>query len=293
MKNILLIFGISILLFACDDGDVIVTNFDFEDAPLQVCETLTQTVFYKINPNANESISLILETTNDLFITSGTELYQLNESANLVNYRLFDALVTDDYFCNPVPPTTPKTTQEYLGTSGFVRITSITVLNDNDGIETVDSDDVMAEGTGDLDMDGIPNYYDIDDDGDNVLTTVEIGNDPDNPRDTDNDGKPDYLDIDDDGDGVLTRYEVTTPGDLNPLNATTGTEGPNYLNPNITIENIVDEYRPHSYNLTSDGIIVIQNLVLVNAEETINFETFNFGNRDGIRNETVNVIPEF
>lgn len=292
MKILFKLCALSLLFSSCNDGDLIVTNFDFEDAALQDCETQTQTVFFKINPEVDESISLIIETTDELFITSGIEEYELNASSNIVNYRLYGDEVTSAYFCNPVPPTSPSTTQEYLGTSGTVLLTSVTTLDDNDGIDTVDSADDMEEGTGDLDNDGIPNYYDLDDDGDNVFTAVEIGDDEDNPRDTDGDGIPDYLDIDDDNDGVLTRHEDAN-GDLNPLNDVTGTDGPNYLNPAVTISNIIDEYRPHTYNLTSDGTITIENLVLVSDSETINFETFDFGSSDGIRNETITVFPEF
>ncbi len=292
MKIPYFICGIFLGLASCNDGDIIVTNFDFDDASLQSCETITQTVFFKINPDINESISLIITTSNILFEGTGNEEFTLSESSNIINYRLFNDEVTSDYFCNPIPPTTPITSQEFIGTSGTVQLISVTTLDDNDGIETVDSDDDMEEGTGDLDGDGIPNFYDADDDGDNVLTAVEIGLDPENPRDSDNDGIPDYLDIDDDGDMVLTRNEDLNE-DLDPLNDTTGTDGPNYLNDEVAIITIVNEYREHIYNLSSDGTININNLVLVNESETINFDTFNFGSNDDIRTEIITLTPEF
>ena len=52
----------------------------------------------------------------------------------------------------------------------------------------------------DTDDDGRADYIDQDDDGDGVISKVEL------PRgDTDGDGKPDYLDTDDNNDGVLTK----------------------------------------------------------------------------------------
>lgn len=290
MKKILWLFMFACILLSCNDGDIIVTNFDFEDATLQDCTTVTQTVFFKINPNVNESISLVLTTSDVLFTATGTETFELSEGTNYVSYRLFNDVVTANYFCNPLPPTSPLTNQEYSGTSGTVQLISETTLVDNDGLETVESDDVLQEGQGDLDGDGIPNFYDFDDDGDNVPTAVEIGPDPDNPRDTDNDGTPDYLDMDDDEDGVLTRYEDTN-GNLNPLDDTSGTAGPAYLNPLISETNVIDEYRVHTYNLSSEGIITITNLVLVSEEETINFDTFNFGSNDNITNLTITITP--
>ncbi|MBF4986473.1 gliding motility-associated C-terminal domain-containing protein, partial [Nonlabens mediterrranea] len=74
-------------------------------------------------------------------------------------------------------------------------------------------------GQGDTDGDGIPDVFDIDDDGDGVATIYEDydgDNDPTN-QDSDGDGIPDYLDTDDDGDGLATADEGANPdGDLNP-----------------------------------------------------------------------------
>ena len=49
----------------------------------------------------------------------------------------------------------------------------------------------------DTDGDGIPNFQDIDDDNDGILTKDEYDQNGDNvPDDSDNDGIPDYLDSD-------------------------------------------------------------------------------------------------
>jgi hypothetical protein len=56
----------------------------------------------------------------------------------------------------------------------------------------------------DQDSDGIPSYLE-DLDGDRYIYLLE--EDVVNPDDTDGDGFPDYLDLDDDGDLVLTRTE--------------------------------------------------------------------------------------
>ena len=84
------------------------------------------------------------------------------------------------------------------GEDDFPLDPNFTSDNDGDGIP----DDHL-----DTDNNGIPNYLDIDDDGDGILTIDEIGplvqnGDPINALDTDNEQVPDYLDIDSDGDGV-------------------------------------------------------------------------------------------
>lgn len=52
----------------------------------------------------------------------------------------------------------------------------------------------VVELVGDLDHDNLPNFIDLDADGDSVPDRVEVGNDPQTPRDSNRDGVSDYLD---------------------------------------------------------------------------------------------------
>ena len=58
MKKILLALLSVALFYSCDDGDIIVTSFDFGDQSLQLCGDPGDYVFFKINNDAQESISL-------------------------------------------------------------------------------------------------------------------------------------------------------------------------------------------------------------------------------------------
>ena len=286
MRKLVLLILIPLLFQGCNDGDIIVTNFDFEDAQLQQCGDTSNVVFFKINPQVNESISLLIPTSQELFIETGTQTFNLSSTGSIVNYRGFDDSVTSSYFCNPVPATSPGVVLEYIGTSGIASLISETTLDDFDGIDFVNSDDLSQEGFGDFDGDGIPNYHDFDDDGDNVLTSQEIGEDPLNPRDTDLDGIPDYLDPDDDNDGVLTINEDIDQN-LNPADDIATPGGlPNYLDPDITTSVVIEAYKEHLYNRTSDGTIIIDNLVLVSTQEQIIIQTYTLGVIEQIRNET-------
>ena len=293
MRKLVLLILIPLLFQGCNDGDIIVTNFDFEDAQLQQCGDTSNVVFFKINPQVNESISLLIPTSQELFIETGTQTFNLSSTGSIVNYRGFDDSVTSSYFCNPVPATSPGVVLEYIGTSGIANLISETTLDDFDGIDFVNSDDLSQEGFGDFDGDGIPNYHDFDDDGDNVLTSQEIGEDPLNPRDTDLDGMPDYLDPDDDNDGVLTINEDIDQN-LNPADDIATPGGlPNYLDPDITTSVVIEAYKEHLYNRTSDGTIIIDNLVLVSTQEQIIIQTYTLGVIEQIRNETILLTPEF
>ncbi|GAB5399610.1 MAG: hypothetical protein Aureis2KO_11950 [Aureisphaera sp.] len=294
IKYRVLISAITLALFSwsCNDGDIIVTSFDFDDSSLENCGEAGGYVFFKINTGSTETISLRLGTSDQLFTEQGTRNFTLDASTNVMNYRIFNGTVTNSYFCNEIPPSDPEISIEYFGNSGNAALTTVVGLDDNDSIPFEDSEDPLKEGTGDLDGDGIPNFYDEDDDGDNVLTVDEIGGDPDNPQDTDGDGIADYLDADDDDDGVLTRYEAN--GTLDPSSYSTDTTGtPNFLNALIAKSVAIDEFREHSYNFSSDITLIVQNLVLVNGDEQITFETLDMGNMDEILTGTITLTPNF
>src|SRR5690606_18119517 len=166
-------------------------------------------------------------------------------------------------FCNDVPPSAVKIIQDYSSPVTVI-ITATLIKDDNDGIPA-HLEDINGNGKlddDDTDGDGIPNYLDVDDDGDNVLTKDE-NPDPngdgilDDAQDTDDDGIPDYLDSDDDGDGVLTRDEETDTQDQNPRNDVSDpTVGADYLNKDIAIEIPATAYRPH--NVVLDYLVTVK-----------------------------------
>tara|TARA_R100000935_G_scaffold1439_1_gene4460 strand:- start:11376 stop:12254 length:879 start_codon:yes stop_codon:yes gene_type:complete len=287
MRKICTFLLLATFLSSCDDGDVIITSFNFEDAPLQFCEGASSLVFFKINDASNESLSLQLNVEEDAFTESSTLTFQLNESTNFINYRTFDVAPTATYFCNSIPPTSPAVLQDYIGTDGTATITVEAVFNDNDGIEE-DSDSDL-----DTDLDGLLDYYDFDDDGDNVPTALEIGPDPDNPMDTDGDGTPDYLDADDDGDTVLTRNEATED-DINPMNNITDPNvGADYLNRAVAVETIIEVYIEHEYDFTSSAALLVNNAVFTNGEEQLTQESLDLGTITTIATGTTPITPDF
>ncbi len=223
-KLISFIFSI-LLLSSCDDGDIIITSFEFDDVDLQICNgsKTDEFVFFKINTSINEAISynFISETFSETTVTPTPITIDLKDNTSSVIYRKFDTAITADYYCSNLPPSNISVTEELVASSGIAEIsTEIILEDDNDGIPAEDED---LNGNGNLDDDdtdgdGIPNYKDQDDDDDNILTSVELPNeipDNDDPRDTDGDGIPDYLEADDDDDGIPTRNE-DADGNGNP-----------------------------------------------------------------------------
>lgn len=261
MKKLFLVLLSVIVLASCDDGDLIVTDFNFEDQDLQFCAgTSDRNVLFKINNTlTNEAIALVftLPAENDNFLIdeTGTFVIPVNQNNRLV-YRTFDAEVRADYFCSEIPPSTPNVVDEYRSTTkGEIVITS-TFLNaldhDQDGVPTLFEQSVeapfSAAGFPDTDGDGIPNYLDIDDDNDNVITAreneVEAGSTAMGYPDSDGDGIPNFIDPDDDNDGVITRYEDWNQN-VNPADDVNDESIPHYLNPEITDSFPLDTYRPN------------------------------------------------
>ena len=82
-----------------------------------------------------------------------------------------------------------------------------------DGVE--DSIEPLGLDPVDTDGDGLPNFQDLDSDGDTVADELEndVNGDGTLVDDTDGDGLPDYIDVDDDNDGIATAAEWDYDGD--------------------------------------------------------------------------------
>ncbi|MCC1483722.1 hypothetical protein [Winogradskyella immobilis] len=257
MRNLLILFCISFLITACDDGDIITVSLDF-DQELERCENDTQSyLFFDTRVDPSESLSLIIprNDANELLFSEPTPIDQpvtmdINGNTVRFNYRTYNRDIIGDELCNIIPSSDLIINEDFESPAGTVEITSTIFDDDNDGVPTAfEGADPNGDGdfsdSLDTDGDGLFDYIDSDDDNDNVPTINEIDNsdgddDPNtNPMDTDGNGTPDYLDDDDDGDMVLTRFEDENTND-NPRDDTANNaEGvlvPHYLNDQETGE---------------------------------------------------------
>ena len=282
MKKIYFLLFAS-LLVACDDGDIITQEFDFEDTAISICNELSpdaqdQVFLYKNKTDTREA--LILSFTEIDEILSGEESGTISISdANILEYRRFSSEPDRAYFCSTIPPTEPRAEEVFRSEAGTITFTKLIIEDDRDGVP------FELEINGDTDGDGVPDYLDLDDDDDNVPTNDEISElneeetDFAEVVDTDDDGKLNYLDDDDDGDLVVTRQE-TLDGDINPANDLQ--DGvPNYLNEAVSeaaSPRIEDDARiPHTFVRRYEITITITDLVLSNGSEEFIFESFDFG----------------
>ncbi|WP_100615896.1 hypothetical protein [Confluentibacter citreus] len=297
-KSLFVILFINLIIsFSCSDGDIIAVEFDFEES-FQACGE-SDLVFFKTKNDPSESLSIFIENlTVAQVINVGTGSTLITTTTGLFNYRTYsNAALPTNLFCNDVPSSEIKITQDYQSTATAI-ITATLIKDDNDGIPAA-LEDINGNGNlddDDTDGDGIPNYLDADDDGDNVLT-IDENPDPNgdgilnDAQDTDGDGIPDYLDNDDDGDGILTRDEETETQDLNPRNDVSDpTVGADYLNKDVAISVPATAYRIHIINLSYLVTLKVTGISL----EILSQDEFDFGilNNPGL-STTEQVVPPF
>ncbi|WP_117880342.1 hypothetical protein [Aureibaculum luteum] len=266
MSRIYLIF-ILILVWSCDDGSIDIPEFDFSSTDIETCGEI---VLFKINENETFVIELDSDLDDDeTFLTYkwDEETFTVSGSGtNSITYRTMSEAPTSSYFCQNIPPTSPTVTQEWTGT-GTVLVNTVFSEDDNDGVD--ETDDLLL----DTDGDGIPNYRDSDDDGDDITTKnedIDGDGDPTND-DTDGDGIPNYLDANDDGDSVDTINESTT------LDAN-GNGIVDYLDPDTSSTITEQRNIQNSYVETYETAVTITPLKLVNENgDPINYDTYEFG----------------
>jgi len=237
----LLSFFLLLGLISCDDGDIIVTSFEFDDVDLQLCEgaKANEFVFFKINSSVNEAISynFISPEYSDTSVTNEDGIkINLEDDNNSLVYRQFNTNISADYYCNNIPDANIIITQELKSTSGEATIINqIVSEDDNDGVEDILESPNDMDPEADLDNDGVPNYLDdaIDDPAiGNENGEIEAGyntdkDDDDGTMNDDGDDIPDFKDQDDDNDNILTSAELTDP-DSNDFLDTDNDGIPNY-----------------------------------------------------------------
>ena len=287
---------------SCDDGNIITTTFNFdEDTDLSLCMQDETNVLYFIDQETNEAISFrFSEEFDGTFEGIEEDVFEITiniNNNNRVTYRRLNGSISgDDYYCQEIPPSTPGVLEEFVSTTGGTATLQIRVSeqDDNDDVpaeleEVLDEDGNLL----DTDGDGIPDYLDIDDDNDNVLTRSEelLAVDengaviPGVYVDTDGDGIPNYLDEDDDGDGVLTINEdlnaCVDPENpaLNPNNDLNADGLANYLNPEATGSVVRDIRKSNTISRSFFTQVVFNDVTFenVNNSESLTFTSFIMG----------------
>ena len=119
MKKVLL-FVVLVLTFSCNDGDLDISSFEFEEE-VNICGTKNYTL-YRLSTNEQRE-AFIVTLTDQQIRKDENIVTPVSVSVNgdyTVTYRLFDDQLTDDYFCAAVPPVEPVVTKDWRGVSGRI-----------------------------------------------------------------------------------------------------------------------------------------------------------------------------
>ncbi len=103
---------------SCNDGDFDVPAFEFSETVSNCGEYLLYVT------NASKTETLILNFTNkQISGTEGEKSFEISSSLP-VTYRIFEEAIGADYFCQEIPPATPKVVKELTAESGTINITT-------------------------------------------------------------------------------------------------------------------------------------------------------------------------
>uniref|UniRef100_UPI004049F259 hypothetical protein n=1 Tax=Flavobacterium sp. TaxID=239 RepID=UPI004049F259 len=133
MKKIL-VFIVCFLLFSCDDGEVTLQSFDFEEQSIQKCSD--NNLIFKIK---NDELLLIdIDESNfaNVVTPDGEPREVIINTLNSVVYRKYTGNLSSSTICSILPPATPVVSKEWKATGGTILIETNELL-DTDGITII------------------------------------------------------------------------------------------------------------------------------------------------------------
>lgn len=144
-----------LLLSSCDDGEIIVTSFDFEDEDFELCGDGRNKFLYHVNNgDVFETLTLQLNSPNfaiedDELVTSVETIRIPLTGTNVITYRTYDAQVPtgrNAYFCATNPPSNPRVLQEYISVGGTVNIRTVVVGENYESLIEVENLQLQNQG---------------------------------------------------------------------------------------------------------------------------------------------------
>ncbi len=133
MKKILLLVFSFFLFSSCDDGELTLESFNFENQTIQKC-----TDNYLLFKTKNDELLLLnvpVEVYTTLFAsspTNGTPREASIGGTNEILYRKYSGNLTSATVCSLVPVSSPTVTKEWIATGGKILVETNEVFDTND-----------------------------------------------------------------------------------------------------------------------------------------------------------------
>jgi hypothetical protein len=133
MKRFLGLLAFALLLNGCDDGNLVVEDFNFDKVEAVSCG-ITNNLVYKLN----QKESFVIDVPSGTFVNDATptgipKTVTLGGTSN-VYYNFYDGTVTAGNICDIIRPTSPNITSRWIASSGTMVITTTPVIDDSDKI---------------------------------------------------------------------------------------------------------------------------------------------------------------
>ena len=155
MRKLSCLIVLLFLFSSCDDGEIIVTTFDFEEETFELCSNGRDKFLYHVkNEDIFETLTLQLNSAqfalgdDQLVLTEETVRVSLSGN-NEITYRTYDAAVPtarNAYFCSLNPPSTPSVLQEYRSVGGTVIIRSVLINGNYESLIEVENLQLQNQG---------------------------------------------------------------------------------------------------------------------------------------------------
>lgn len=139
MKKYACLLLFALLLNGCDDGDLTVEEFNFEDVDSAHCGD-TYELIYKIKNQESLLLQIPDETLKNVVTADGDpQEFDIDNSNYKLVYRAYDGTITSSNICDIIRPSTPNVSNEWYATGGKIYIATKvnTTLNTTDNSTTI------------------------------------------------------------------------------------------------------------------------------------------------------------
>lgn len=134
MKKYASLLLFALLLNGCDDGDLTVETFNFDDPSIKIQNcTDTYELLYKLKSQE----SLLLQMPKDILKNEATangdpQTFDINTSTYRLVYRTYDGTVATANICDAIRPSLPNVTDEWYAKSGTIVINTTPNIDTNE-----------------------------------------------------------------------------------------------------------------------------------------------------------------
>lgn len=126
MKKYTCLLLFALLLNGCDDGDLTVETFDFDDATATSCPANEN---YELIYKLKDQESLLLQIPkgtlkNEISGDGVPQEFNINDSSIKLVYRAYDGTITSANICDAIRPVSPNVNNEWFATGGTIVVTT-------------------------------------------------------------------------------------------------------------------------------------------------------------------------